>query len=127
MSLISFRNLTAPFRSKIQLGGLIIAALLVLVIRLGASGPSSNQSSDVQRGVSNDAEDEAIRRAQLTELLEEPEQPRRPVGKRQQAGADDLLDELVDGRFDKQQQRQKRQADTSGNSFEDIRRSLGIE
>lgn len=126
MSLISFRNLTAPFRSKIQLGGLIIAALLVLVIRLGASGTSGNQAPEMPQANLSDAEDEALRRSQLTELLEEPDQPRRPAGKRKQAGSDDVLDELVDGRFDKQL-RQKRQEDTSGNSFEDIRRSLGIE
>ena len=126
MSLISFRNLSAPFRSKIQLGGLIIAALLVLVIRLGASGSSGSQTLDTQQGSLNDAEDEALRRSQLTELLEESNQPRRPLGKRQQGGSDDVLDELVDGRFDKQQRR-KREEEKSGNSFEDIRRSLGIE
>ncbi len=126
MSLISFRNLTAPFRSKIQLGGLIIAALLVLVIRLGATGSSGSQTLDPQQGNLSDVEDEALRRSQLTELLEESNQPRRPLGKRQQGGTDDVLDELVDGRFDKQQRR-KREEEKSGNSFEDIRRSLGIE
>lgn len=122
MSLISVRNLSAPLRSKMQVGGLIIAALLVLVIRLGASGSSEGLSHD------DLAEDEAMRRAQLTELLNDERAPeeRRVPSKRQAAGSDDVLEGLVDGRFDKQL-KHKREEDTSGNSFEDIRRSLGIE
>jgi hypothetical protein len=125
MSLISVRNLSAPLRSKMQIGGLIIAALLVLVIRLGASGSSDGLSRDE---ILRDADDEAVRRAQLTELLNDSRSPEeRPApSKRQPAGSDDVLEGLVDGRFDKQL-KQKREEDTSGNSFEDIRRSLGIE
>jgi hypothetical protein len=128
MSLISFRNLSAPFRSKIQIGGLIIAALLVLVIRLGASGSSGGQVSASPENQLSDAEDEQLRRSQLTELLmdDPPSEPRRVAGKRQAAESDEVLDELVDGRFDKQQ-RKKKAEEASGNSFEDIRRSLGIE
>jgi hypothetical protein len=79
MSLISFRNLSAPFRSKIQIGGLIIAALLVLVIRLGGSGYSGSQGPASPENVLSDAEDENLRRSQLTELLRDdpPPQPRR--------------------------------------------------
>jgi hypothetical protein len=89
---------------------------------------SANQVSSSPDNQLTDAEDEQLRRSQLTELLRDdsPAEPRRPAARRQAAESDEVLDELVDGRFDKQQ-RKKKAEEASGNSFEDIRRSLGIE
>jgi hypothetical protein len=119
MSLLNIRNLSAPIRSKIQLGGLIIAALLVLAIRLGGGSSSGvRQSAD---GVSND--ERAAQRARIVEFLNDTEETdRQPAAQK----GDGLLDELVDGSFDKRQ-KQKRQEDAKSQSFDEIRRSLGLE
>lgn len=119
MSLLNVRNLSAPIRSKIQLGGLIIAALLVLVIRLGGSGSSdSRQSVD---DVSSDAR--AAQRARIVEFLNDTDESDR---QRSIQKGDGLLDELVDGSFEKRQ-KQRRQEDSKSQSFDEIRRSLGLE
>lgn len=127
MSLISLRNLSAPLRSKVQLGALLIAALLVLAIRLGASGKAGAPGSAPDYG-SEDAEEEAIRRSQLTELLQKPTGDARSgsTSKRGSRSNDDVLDSLVDGRFDKELRDQQEQ-ERKNESFEDIRKSLGLE
>lgn len=128
MSLISIRNLTAPIRSKVQLGALLIAALLVLVIRLG--GSSGAPAASKQQGYGGaDSEEEAVRRAQIADLLNDNPNvppPKAPAGKQGKQARDDVLDGLVDGRFDRKLKEQNEQV-PKNESFEDIRRSLGLE
>jgi hypothetical protein len=121
MSLINVRNLSAPIRSKVQIGGLIIVALLVLVIRYGTSSGGSRSSLD--RIPSGALVEDGPSRDELLDLLDEPAASRRPSGP---ARDDSMVDELVDGRFDRQQ-KQKRQEADKNESFQDIRRSLGLE
>jgi hypothetical protein len=121
MSLINLRNLSAPLRSKIQIGGLIIVALLVLVIRYGAN--SGGAGPAVDRSPSRALLDDGKSQDELLDLLDEPAVARRPAGAERD---DSMVDELVDGRFDRQQ-KQKRQEGDKNESFQDIRRSLGLE
>jgi hypothetical protein len=120
MSLINVRNLSAPIRSKVQIGGLIIVALLVLVIRYGS------HSGDAPRGGSRapiDDSEDAQRQKELLDLLDDSSPARRPGG----ADTDDaMVDDLVSGRFAAEQAK-KRQEAPKNDSFNDIRKSLGLE
>ena len=132
MSLINIRNLTAPIRSKVQLSAILIAALLVLVIRLSASGGAAITRQRVDPlGYSNTndyAEDESARRSQLADLLSDdsPAAAVKPKPRGLIKSKDDVVESLVDGRFEKEQN-QRRQMEDRNESFDDIRKSLGLE
>jgi hypothetical protein len=115
-------------RSKFQVGGLIIVALLVLVIRLAGGGadPSDRQMAG-SNGAGEIDQEEVARRNQLSELLRDSSPPRRKQAKQPAAQADDILEGLVDGDVEMEPKGARRAPSDSGNSFEDIRRSLGIE
>ncbi|MFN5062326.1 MAG: hypothetical protein ACK5GN_05715 [Pseudomonadota bacterium] len=115
MSLISLRNLAGPFKSKFQMGGLAIAIILVLVIRLGLSRNSDradlregapSEDSDDLRGVLNDARKTKQR---------QPPQAR-----------DDVLEGLIDQGIE-QDAPEEPEKPAKGESFDDIRRSLGLD
>jgi hypothetical protein len=126
MSLISLRNFTAPLRSKFQIGGLIIGALLVLVIRLAGGGTYSGDGTPQDFADRQELDqNEVSRRNELNEILRESLPARRAPAKRA-AAPDDILDGLV-GENANVRQKPQRGQDPSGNSFDDIRRSLGIE
>lgn len=113
MSLISLRNLAGPFHSKVQMGGLAIAIILVLVIRLGLSRSGDRESTTTgQRTGSEDLLD-------VLDTASQPKAARRPKPK------DDVLDNLVAEGLDEPvpppTEPQKNE------SFEDIRKSLGLE
>ena len=126
MSLINIRNLSAPIRSKVQIGGLIIVALLVLVIRYGTSAGGFS-STGIRRQDGKPAAGTVLGGSQsqqdLLDFLDEAPAPRKPAGADQD---DSLVDELVSGRFDRQQ-KQRQQEQEKNESFQDIRRSLGLE
>jgi CRP-like cAMP-binding protein len=64
-----------------------------------------------------------LKSRELLDFLDESPIARKPAG----ADRDDsLVDELVSGKFDRQQ-RQEKQEDGKNESFQDIRRSLGLE
>ena len=44
MSLISVRNFLSPFRSKVQIGALLVLAFLAFVVRYGSNGPENRAS-----------------------------------------------------------------------------------
>jgi len=115
MSLISIRNFAGPLRSKFQMGALAIAILLVLVIRLGISRSADRSGDDTQANSGSD---------ELLGVLNEAGKPRK-AGRRAAGTQDQVLDNLVAEGFDEGQQdlpeREKNE------SFEDIRKSLGLE
>jgi hypothetical protein len=118
MSLLNIRNLSAPIRSKIQIGGLIIAAILVLVIRLGGgSGGSTRELPEVSN------EERSAQRERIVDFLNESDEADRKAAA---ARGDGLLEDLVDGSFDKRQKR-KQKEESKSQSFDEIRRSLGLE
>jgi hypothetical protein len=60
---------------------------------------------------------------ELLDFLDESPIPRKPAGSDPD---DSMVDELVNGRFDRAQ-KQKQQEQQKNESFQDIRRSLGLE
>jgi hypothetical protein len=115
MSLISIRNLAGPLRSKFQISALAIAILLVLVIRLGLSR-SANRTEV--------ASETPLHSADLLGALDRSNKPGK-LGRRASAPQDQVLDSLVAEGFDDSQQDAPKQQ--KNESFEDIRKSLGLE
>jgi hypothetical protein len=115
MSLISIRNFAGPLRSKFQMGALAIAILLVLVIRLGISR-SAERGGEPSEASSGSEE--------LLHVLSAAGKPRN-AGRRAAPTQDQVLDGLVaEGFQDSQQNTQETQ---ENESFDDIRKSLGLE
>jgi len=119
MSLISPRNFVGPLRSKFQIGTLIIVVVLVLVIRLGTShsGDASSAAKLPSTGRSGGSRD-------LSDMLDRAEQP--PREQKNGRAKDDILDGLVADGFNQPPSQPESQA-TKSQSFEDIRKSLGLE
>jgi hypothetical protein len=123
MSLISFRNLTAPLRSKFQIGALVIIALLVAVVRYGAADRTARVGSGrAPAGVEQSVDLEA-HREEIIDFLDETEKHLKRNGSKP---ADSELEGLVDGSYEKSVRRKQNEAQTNG-KFEDIRKSLGLE
>jgi hypothetical protein len=114
MSLISIRNFAGPFRSKLQMGGLAIVILLVLVIRLGTARTNDREVAVDTQGRDSD------------ELLEVLNETRRSKPSRAEKPKDDLLDGLVAEGLEEQPVKNGGQP-AKNESFDDIRRSLGLE
>jgi hypothetical protein len=115
MSLISIKNLAGPLKSKFQVGALLIVTVLVLVIRLGSSRSSSY---DQARAIREDATSE--------DLLEELHARSKPKAAKPAKASDDLLDQLVAGGID-ENERPQAETPAKNESFDDIRKSLGLE
>jgi hypothetical protein len=126
MSLISARNFSAPLQSKVQIGILVILALLVAAIRMsGSSGPSmsvpAERDTAPQAGGVADPRDE-----ELVEFLQGMNKNRKDAAKRAGSPSDEELQGLMDGSFERDLQRKQDQQQKSG-KFDDIRKSLGLE
>jgi hypothetical protein len=121
MSLISLRNFSAPLQSKFQIGILVVLALVVAAIRF--SGPSSRSLPSVtgREGSSSGADP---RDAEIVDFLKGVEKNRNQAAKR--PPADDELQGLMDGSYERDLQRKRDQQQKSG-KFDDIRKSLGLE
>lgn len=114
MSLISIRNLAGPFRSKVQMGGLAIVVILVLVIRLGTSRSADTKVSETGRA------------AETSELLQALTGTDRPKPARRTKVKDDLLEGLVADGLN-QEQGDRPSMPSQNESFDDIRKSLGLD
>ncbi len=121
MSLISFRNLTAPLRSKFQIGALVILALLVAAVRFGAS---ERAAKDRPPETSADKPvDLEAHREEIVDFLNATEKHLKRNGSKP---ADSELQGLVDGSYERSVRR-KQAAEQHNEKFEDIRKSLGLE
>jgi hypothetical protein len=123
MSLISFRNLSAPLRSKLQISTLVILALLVAAIRYGASdrsgkGPAERTVASQDKGVDLEAH-----RDEIIDFLDQTDKHLKRNGSK---NADSELQGLVDGSYERSVRRKQNEAQRNG-KFEDIRKSLGLE
>jgi hypothetical protein len=126
MSLISFRNLTSPLRSKFQIGALVILALLVAAVRYGASSRQdrSLRPSDGRSGQNDERPiDLEAHREEIIDFLDETNKRLKVSGPKK---ADSELQGLVDGSYDRDVRRE-REARQPNEKFQDIRKSLGLE
>lgn len=123
MSLISFRNVTAPLRSKFQIGTLVILALLVAAIRYGASDRSGKGVTDRGAPTQDKAVDLEAHREEIIDFLDETEKHLKRNGSKP---ADNELQGLVDGSYERSVRRKQNEEQRNG-KFEDIRKSLGLE
>lgn len=124
MSLISFRNVVMPLQSKFQMGALLIATLLVLVIRFGI-GATTNEPQSF--GASHSAREQLSEEqaGQLLDLIDSDKPSRRANSTK--PTQDGMLRELVDGRFDRESKERRFERERGSESFGDIRKSLGLE
>ena len=116
MSLISVRNLFGPYRNKVQMGALIIAVILVLAIRMGSSR-SSLKHAPAREVESGERED-------LLGVLGKARKD--AASARGSRSTDEVLDDLINEKADDGPSEQPQRQDKS-ESFEDIRKSLGLE
>ncbi|MEY4701517.1 MAG: hypothetical protein RL326_1704 [Pseudomonadota bacterium] len=123
MSLISFRNVTAPLRSKFQIGTLVILALLVAAIRYGASDRSGKSVDYPGSATADKAVDIEAHREEIVDFLDATEKQLKRKGPKP---ADSELQGLVDGSYERSVRRKQNEEQPSG-KFEDIRKSLGLE
>lgn len=119
MSLISLRNLAGPLGSKLQMGALAIAVILVLVIRFGTAKSSSGDAVRADRS--------AGRASGSQDLLEVLKEARKPGSGAAAKAKDPLLDGLVAEGLDREPQDQEASEPSQSEAFEDIRKSLGLE
>lgn len=120
MSLINLRHLSAPLRSKFQIGAIVIFGLLVLIIRWG-SGSNSGISNTNRPTMGQNA----LQKKAIIELLQEPSEEDSITS---EAGSDPFLDDLVSGNFDQRTRSGSRREGSPGKgAFQDIRKSLGLQ
>lgn len=113
MSLISVRNLFGPYRNKVQMGALIIAVVLVLAIRMGTS-----KSYIKPHTTKEDANQE---------LLGVLGKSRRDAKSARTArSTDEVLDQLINERAEEASAEESNNRNKA-ESFQDIRKSLGLE
>jgi hypothetical protein len=127
MSLINIRNLALPLQSKVQVGALLIITLLVLVIRLGigsVEGVAPTRGGREAPAVLS-PEDARDQDQALLDLLNES-RPNAAKKRQEQAPADEVLDGLVDGSFDREAKQERQRRERGGESFDDIRKTLGL-
>jgi hypothetical protein len=123
MSLISFRNLTAPLRSRFQIGTLVILALLVAAIRYGASDRSTKGGAERGAAVADKGVDLETHREEIIDFLAQTEKQLKRNGSKP---TDSELQGLVDGSYERSVRRKQDEEQRNG-KFEDIRKSLGLE
>ncbi len=123
MSLISFRNLTAPLRSKFQIGTLVVLALLVAAVRYGASDRSAKAVDYRGSATADKVVDLEAHREEIVDFLDATEKQLKRKGAKP---ADSELQGLVDGSYERSVRRKRNEEQPNG-KFEDIRKSLGLE
>lgn len=119
MSLINVRHITAPLRNKVQIGAIVILALVVLMIRW-----NSTLTNNTSRSTESVPRQERVQRNQaLLGFLEETTTEGKKIG-----SSDSFVDDLVTGEYERQIEAEKqRQESSDSGSFSDIRKSLGLE
>ncbi|MFO0416755.1 MAG: hypothetical protein ACK5Y6_05650 [Pseudomonadota bacterium] len=127
MSLISFRNLALPLQSKVQVGALLIITLLVLVIRLGIGSVEGVAPAGGGRETPGllSPEDAREQDQALLDLLNDS-RPKAAKKRQEQPPSDEVLDDLVDGTFDREAKQERQRRERGGESFDDIRKTLGL-
>jgi len=124
MSLISTQNFIAPFRSKFQIGAILVFAALIGMVRF--ANRSSQDSRNVTRA-SAVADEQAPVQDEVTQFLAD----RARSKKRAAMIGDQTVENLLDG--DPGPAAARKPVDASGNDGEepqklnDIKRSLGLE
>lgn len=126
MSLISFRNLTYPLRSKFQIGALVILALLVAAVRYGASSRPERGGRPSDGGPGRNAESPIDLEAHREEIIDFLDETNKRLKRNSPKRADSELEGLVDGSYDREVRRE-REAQQPNEKFQDIRKSLGLE
>ena len=124
MSLINIRHLSAPLRSKFQIGAVVILALLVLMIRWSSSGSLENPApykASVRK-------ERTERNQALLNFLKESATSS-PTGAKPSnlEHTDPLIDDIVTGQYERRLLAEKeRETRSNSDSFSDIRKSLGL-
>lgn len=119
MSLINVRHITAPLRNKVQIGAIVILAIIVLMIRWNST-LTSNTSRSTQ---SVQKQERAQRNQALLEFLQETTTEDKKLG-----SSDPFVDGIVTGEYERRLEAEKqRQKSSDSDSFSDIRKSLGLE
>jgi len=124
MSLISFRNFMAPFRSKVQIGALLVLAFLAFVIRYGSTAPDSRPAEPSSRADMGDSRQPA---SALSNLMADQEAQLNGVRRKPVAG-DARLDDLMAGGGTRAEVPESDNSDaTKPKKLGDIARDLGLE
>lgn len=126
MSLISFRNLTYPLRSKFQIGALVILALLVAAVRYGASSRLDRGARPIGGKSGQNTETSIDLEAHRGEIIDFLDETNKRLKRNSPKTADSELQGLVDGSYDRDVRRE-REAQQPNEKFQDIRKSLGLE
>lgn len=125
MSLINIRHLSAPLRSKFQIGAVVILALLVLMIRWSSSGSLEN-AAPYKPSVRKERAEK--NQALLNFLKESTTNSSTETGSSNYGQTDPLIDDIVTGEYERQLLAEKeRETRSNSGSFSDIRKSLGLD
>ena len=102
MSLININHFVAPFRSKLQIGSVVVLAVLVAVVRFtGMQASSSDDSSrfsttqDSMRGTVQRGED--VAEDDIGQFVKSNTRSRQALKARQDPTGDEAVDELIKG------------------------------
>jgi len=126
MSLIAARNFLAPFRSKVQIGALLVLAFLAFVFRYGAHSDSQPPSRQDPARVMN--QERSASGSALTSLMAAQEAEMNEGAQRAPV-RDQRLDDLMAGQGSQPapQEEQPAEEDTRPKRLGDIARDLGLE
>jgi hypothetical protein len=137
MSLISPKNLVAPFQNKVAIGAIVVLTVIVAVARIAGSH-SSRQSSDTPRtDALSDPQSEALDN-EIRDFLSAQSDgsapraaldPKRVPQRRNGAAPidDDVLSGLLAEELAPNNQRDTKSPDTQAGGLHDIKKSLGLE
>ena len=123
MSLISVRNFLSPFRSKVQIGALLVLAFLAFVVRYGYNGPENRASEPNLRVATEESRRSS---SSLTDLMADQEAQLNGA-KRKPVAGDARLDDLMAGGGTQREQPEQDSDSTKPKKLGDIARDLGLE
>jgi hypothetical protein len=124
MSLISTQNFIAPFRSKVQIGAILVFAALIGMVRFANHSSQDTRSAPREREVSGE---KASVQDEVSQFLADRARSKKRTGMIGDQTVENLLDE------DAAPVAARKQVDARGGEVEepqklnDIKRSLGLE
>lgn len=134
MSLINVNHFVAPFRSKLQIGAVVVLAVLVAVVRFTGMNSSSNQESFPVPSKQNAMRDSLNRgdesgESDIGQFLKANARSRQALEAREEPNGDEAVDSLLKGGAIPGR-RAAPSADDEGaqpGKLNDIKRKLGME
>ena len=100
MSLININHFVAPFRSKLQIGAVVVLAVLVAVVRFTGmeASSSSNDSSSMRTPMrDSDQRGQSVAEDDIGQFMKSNNRSRQALKARQEPGGDETVDELMKG------------------------------